>query len=78
MQLLRHTLDRPLKLASEELGTPVAEAPVFIGVLDDGDHHVARARATPALQLLADELVERDLLLTGSRAASHLDDHNVP
>ena len=54
-----------LEVAGEELRSAEPEGPVLVGVLDDGNHHVARCDAAALLQLLDQQPVE--FLLRASR-----------
>jgi hypothetical protein len=65
-----------LEFAREELGPPVSEAPVSIGVLDDGDDDVVLLD-TAGLQFLDELCIEVCLLLLGSSPACDPDEDNV-
>src|ERR1039458_2666415 len=67
------TVKADLKVACKEQCATKSEAPVLVAVLHHGDHHVPRADATSALQLLTDQSVQSHLLFAGSRTACHLD-----
>ena len=67
------TVKADLKVACEELGAAKAEAPVLVAVLHHGDHHVPRADATSALQLLTDQSVQSHLLFAGSQTSTSRD-----
>ena len=65
-----------LQLAREELGPSVSEAPVSIGVLNDGDDDVVLLD-TAGLQFRDELCVEGCLLLLGSLPACDPDEHDV-
>src|SRR5581483_12465246 len=72
---LRHPCETS-QFAGEELGLAVAERPVLVIVLDEGDHHVRGRDAARFLELLAEQAIEGFLLLLLALAADHLEhDH---
>ena len=69
-------IDR-LEFAREELRPSVAEAPVGVGVCNDGDHDIVLFD-TAGLQFLDEIDIEVCLLLLGSLSARDANEDNLP
>src|SRR5882757_8946640 len=65
-----------LEFAGEELRSSVAEAPVGVGVRNDGDHDIVLFD-TAGLQFLDELDIEVCLLLLGSLSASDANEHSL-
>src|ERR1700736_6101371 len=69
-------MSQALEFAREELRSSVSEAPIGIGIRDDGDDDIVLLDAA-GLQFLDKLCREGSLLLLGSLSACDPDEHNV-